>query len=43
VIFCEKRTITSNEKFLPREVMVEKTSDNKESLKITAKAPTLGG
>jgi hypothetical protein len=43
VIISEKRTITVGEKILSREVVVEKTTDGKESLNITIKAPTLGG
>jgi hypothetical protein len=42
VIISEKRTITTDEKVLSSEVVVEKTADGKESLKITSKAPTLG-
>jgi hypothetical protein len=38
-----KRTITTDEKIMSREVVVEKTTNGKESLKITIKAPTLGG
>jgi hypothetical protein len=41
VVIGEKRTITAEEKILSREVVVEKTADGKESLKITIKAPTL--
>jgi hypothetical protein len=43
VVIGEKRTITANEKILSREVVVEKTVNGKESLKITIKALTLGG
>jgi hypothetical protein len=43
VVNGEKRTITTDEKVLSREVVVEKTADGKDSLKITVKAPTLGG
>jgi hypothetical protein len=43
IIGKKKRSITANEKILPQEVVVEKTADGKESLKITIKAPTLGG
>jgi hypothetical protein len=43
VVINEKHTITIDEKILSREVVVEKTADGKESLKITIKAPTLGG
>jgi hypothetical protein len=43
VVISEKRTITTDEKVLSREAVVEKTADGKESLKITVKAPTLGG
>jgi uncharacterized protein YggU (UPF0235/DUF167 family) len=43
VVISENRTITADEKILSREVVVEKTIDDKESLKITIKAPTLGG
>jgi hypothetical protein len=43
VVIGEKRTITTEEKVLSREAVVEKTADGKESLKITVKAPTLGG
>jgi hypothetical protein len=43
VVIGEKRTITADEKNLSREVVVEKTADGKESLKIGIKAPTLGG
>jgi hypothetical protein len=43
VIIGEKCTITTDEKVLSREVVVEKTTDGKESLKITIKAPTLRG
>jgi hypothetical protein len=43
VVIGEKRTITADEKILSLEVVVEKTADGKESLKITIKAPTLGG
>jgi hypothetical protein len=43
VVISENRTITADEKILSREVVVEKTIDDKESLKVTIKAPTLGG
>jgi hypothetical protein len=43
VVIGEKCTITADEKILSREVVVEKTLDDKESLKITIKAHTLGG
>jgi hypothetical protein len=43
VVISEKRTITVDEKVLSWKVVVEKTADGKESLKITIKAPTLGG
>jgi hypothetical protein len=43
MVIGENRTITADEKILSREVVVEKTTDGKESLKITIKAPTLGG
>jgi hypothetical protein len=43
VVIGEKRTITADEKNLSREVVVEKTADGKESLKIGIKAPTFGG
>jgi hypothetical protein len=43
VVISEKCTITTDEKILSREVVVEKTVDGKESLKITIKAPILGG
>jgi hypothetical protein len=43
VVIGEKHTITANEKILSREVVVEKTVNGKESLKITIKALTLGG
>jgi hypothetical protein len=43
VVIGEKRTITADEKILSREVAVNKTAKGKESLKITIKAPTLGG
>jgi hypothetical protein len=43
VVIGKNRTITADEKILSREVVVEKTADGKESLKITIKAPTLGG
>jgi hypothetical protein len=43
VIIGEKCTITTDEKVLSREVVVEKTTDGKQSLKITIKAPTLRG
>jgi hypothetical protein len=43
VVIGEKRTITADEKILSGEVVVEKTTDGKESLKITINAPTLGG
>jgi hypothetical protein len=42
VVIGEKCTITADEKILSQEVEVEKTTDGKESLKITIKAPTLG-
>jgi hypothetical protein len=42
VVIGKKQTITTDEKILYREVVVEKTTDGKESLKITMKAPTLG-
>jgi hypothetical protein len=42
VVIGEKRTITVDEKILSREVVVEKTADGKESLKITIKSPMLG-
>jgi hypothetical protein len=43
VVISEKCTITVDEKISSREVVVEKTADGKESLKITIKAPTLRG
>jgi hypothetical protein len=43
LVIGKKCTITTEEKILSREVVVEKTVDGKESLKITIKAPTLGG
>jgi hypothetical protein len=43
MVIDEKCTITTDEKFLSRGVVVEKTIDGKESLKITIKAPTLRG
>jgi hypothetical protein len=43
VIIGEKRIITGDEKVLSQEVVVEKTIDGKESLKITIKAPTFVG
>jgi hypothetical protein len=43
MVIDEKCTITTDENFLSREVVVEKTIDGKESLKITIKAPTLRG
>jgi hypothetical protein len=43
VVIGEKRTITVDDNVLSREVVVEKTADGKESLKIIIKAPTLGG
>jgi uncharacterized protein YggU (UPF0235/DUF167 family) len=43
VVISEKCTITVDEKISSREVVVEKTADAKESLKITIKAPTLRG
>jgi hypothetical protein len=43
MIIVTKLTITDDEKVLSREVVVEKTADGKDSLKITVKAPTLGG
>jgi hypothetical protein len=43
VVTDEKRTITTDEKVLSRDVVVEKTADGKDSLKITIKAPTLRG
>jgi hypothetical protein len=43
VVIDEKYPITADEKILSREVVVEKTVDGKESLKITIKGPTLGG
>jgi hypothetical protein len=43
VVISEKRTITADDDVLSREVVVEKTADGKESLKITIKAPTLRG
>jgi hypothetical protein len=43
VVIDEKRTIIVDENILSREVVVEKTANSKESLKITIKAPTLGG
>jgi hypothetical protein len=42
VVIGEKRTIIVDEKILSREVVVEKTDDGKESMKITIKAPILG-
>jgi hypothetical protein len=42
VVINEKRTITTDEKVFLQEVVVEKTIDEKESLKITIKAPVLG-
>jgi hypothetical protein len=39
----EKCTIIVVDKILSREVVVETTADGKESMKITVKAPTLGG
>jgi hypothetical protein len=43
MVIGEKHTITIDEKILSQEVVVEKIADEKESLKITIKAPTLGG
>jgi hypothetical protein len=43
VVISEKSTITADEKILSREVVVEKTTDGIESLKIIIRAPTLGG
>jgi hypothetical protein len=43
VVIGEKHTITTDEKILSREMVVEKTVDGKKSLKITIKAPTLRG
>jgi hypothetical protein len=43
VVIGEKRTITADDNVLSREVVVEKTADGKESMKITIKALTLGG
>lgn len=43
VIICEERLKTSEDKILARKVVVEKTPDGKESLKITVKASRLGG
>jgi hypothetical protein len=43
VIIREKRTITTDEKVLSWEVVVEKVADGQESLKITIRAPTLKG
>jgi hypothetical protein len=42
VIIFDKIVITANEKILSHMVVLEKTSDMNESLKITIKAPTLG-
>jgi hypothetical protein len=39
----KKCTIIVVDKILSREVVVETTADGKESMKITVKAPTLGG
>jgi hypothetical protein len=39
----ERRTITTDDKVLSREVVIEKNADGKESLKTTIKAPTLRG
>jgi uncharacterized protein YggU (UPF0235/DUF167 family) len=39
----ERCTITTDDKVLSREVVIEKNADGKESLKITIKAPTLRG
>jgi hypothetical protein len=43
VIISEKRTITADEKVLSCEVVVEKATNSKVSLKITIKAPALRG
>jgi hypothetical protein len=43
VVIGEKHTITAEEKILSWEVVLKKTADGKESLKITIKAPILGG
>jgi hypothetical protein len=43
VVISKKCTITADEKILSQEVVVEKTADGKESLKITIMVPTLGG
>jgi hypothetical protein len=43
VVIDEKCTITADEKILSREVVVEKITDGKESLKITISLPHLGG
>lgn len=43
MITDEKRVITTDDKILTREVVTEKTTDGKESLKITVKSPMLGG
>jgi hypothetical protein len=38
-----KRTITIDDNILSQVVVMEKTANDKESLKITVKAPVLGG
>jgi hypothetical protein len=43
VVIGEKCTITVDDNILLREVVVEKTANGKESMKITIKAPTLEG
>jgi hypothetical protein len=43
VIINEMCTIATDEKLLSREVVVEKTTHGKESMKITIKAPMLEG
>ena len=43
MIIGEKRVITADDKILSREVVLEKTADGTESLKITVKAPTPRG
>jgi hypothetical protein len=43
VVIGEKRTITIDDNVLSWEVVLEKTTDGKESLKIIIKASTLGG
>jgi hypothetical protein len=43
VVIVKKFTITTDEKILSQEVVMDKSADGKESMENTIKAPMLGG